>query len=170
MEKLIGIGERPARTCADCSLCCKLLGVPEIGKPAGVWCDLVRIGESKTPAGCSTYSVRPKACTDFECLWLQSAAAGYPMDEDMRPDLCKVVFGGSIDGMTSVVYVDPANPTAWRRGRVEKVIRRLLKRFDVVIVCGESRTLLAAEKRDGGPPVITHDGPIVAQRSIDENS
>lgn len=140
---------KPARTCGDCSLCCKLLGVPELSKPAGVWCDLVRIelegtkpGLGFRPTGCSTYSVRPKACSDFSCLWLQSEAAGYAMDDDLRPDRSKVVFGGSLDGRTSVVYVDPSNPDAWKRGRVRKVVARLLGRFPVVIVCGDRRTLL----------------------------
>lgn len=53
------------RTCGSCHLCCKLPEIKELEKPAGVRCNFVHIG-----VGCSQYQIRPKACRDFTCAWL----------------------------------------------------------------------------------------------------
>lgn len=121
------------RTCGGCTACCKLMGVTELSKPPGVWC-----AHCKKGVGCGVYEDRPTGCRDFECLWLASA-----MPEEMRPDRAKVVFGGTTDGTRSVVYVDPATPDHWWQNRmVHATIEHMLKKFDVIIVCGNKREIL----------------------------
>ena len=71
------------RQCGSCTLCCKLLAVPAIEKPAGKWCQYCE--RSK---GCGIYDVRPAGCRTFNCMWLQGAW----LDSD-RPDQIHVVFG-----------------------------------------------------------------------------
>jgi uncharacterized protein len=43
--------------CDSCALCCKLLAIPEIEKPAGQWCKHC----TKT-RGCDVYETRPEPC------------------------------------------------------------------------------------------------------------
>lgn len=94
-----------ARTCGDCTLCCKVMGVAALEKPGGVWC------RHRVPGGCGIYQDRPDACRAFECVWL--------MDEEMprkfRPDLTKVVLDQDAQGLRLIARCDPANPRAWRR-------------------------------------------------------
>ena len=44
----------PGRACGTCSLCCKVLSVFELAKPAGKWCTHCRPGN-----GCDVYATRP---------------------------------------------------------------------------------------------------------------
>jgi hypothetical protein len=68
------------RSCGDCRLCCRVLGVDEIGKEPGAWCG------HACSTGCAIYAARPGQCRDFVCSWL----AGQFRDED-RPDRSKLV-------------------------------------------------------------------------------
>ncbi len=62
-----------ARTCGECSACCKTHGVLSLLKPAQVMC------KHCTSAGCGIYLSRPIECRHFKCLWL----------EGMGSDLCR---------------------------------------------------------------------------------
>jgi hypothetical protein len=71
--------------CGGCTLCCKMVRVEEIEKPAGEWCSHCSLGK-----GCQIYDTRPTECKTWDCLWLQGAFGNHP---DLRPDKCKVVVG-----------------------------------------------------------------------------
>jgi len=95
-----------ARTCGDCGMCCKLMGVAAIDKPAHAWCAHFRKG-----AGCAIYADRPKACADYACYWLDAPN----LDDRWRPDRARFVLHRENGGQALVVEVDPASPDAWRR-------------------------------------------------------
>src|SRR5262245_34979797 len=57
---------KTGRQCGDCSLCCKLLNIDELNKPANTWCQHCRPGKG----GCSIYADRPPDCRTFACGWL----------------------------------------------------------------------------------------------------
>ena len=79
------------RECGACSLCCTLLRVEPLEKPAGRDC-LHQCGE----AGCAIYSERPEICRRYACLWLQGG-----LEDDERPDRT----GGVVDLETTGVGV-----------------------------------------------------------------
>ena len=54
--------------CGSCCLCCKILWIPELEKPAGVWCQHCKPG-NKRP--CSIYDKRYPVCKAFQCSWLK---------------------------------------------------------------------------------------------------
>lgn len=95
-----------ARTCGDCGMCCKLMGVAAIDKPAHAWC-----GHYSKGAGCAIYADRPKACADYACYWLNAPN----LDDRWRPDRARFVLHREDGGRTLVVEVDPAAPDAWRK-------------------------------------------------------
>lgn len=64
------------RTCGDCTLCCTLCHVPELGKVEGEFC-------AHCLAGCAIYDTRPSSCQEYACAWLQGL-----VPEFMRPDKC----------------------------------------------------------------------------------
>ncbi len=68
------------RSCGDCTLCCKLIGIPELEKPPGTWCLRCTIGK-----GCQIYDTRPEACRNFRCAWLADED-GVLFSEAERPD------------------------------------------------------------------------------------
>lgn len=117
-------------SCGSCSFCCFVMAVPDIGKPACVWCT-----HAKRPhGGCAVYGTeeKPGACDDFACLWLvsQSRAPEERFIPGMRPDRSKVMFHDArIEGQNVMyVHVDPAHPGAWQWEPVQDHIKMVLDR------------------------------------------
>jgi len=73
------------RQCGDCTKCCTVMAVNEIGKPEHQSC------QHQCAQGCAIYQTRPKACRDWSCLWLHGATIG------LRPDLSHMVVNMSDD-------------------------------------------------------------------------
>jgi hypothetical protein len=116
LEKAVrGISEMTAvtgRSCGDCSLCCKLMTIDELDKPANQWCKHCKPGRG----GCTIYEARPNVCRGFACGWLVSDA----YSDEWKPTRSKMVvhYTGAKDGMSMrhfEIYVDPAEPARWRQ-------------------------------------------------------
>ncbi len=85
--KVVGDG---ARSCGDCMECCHSVGVHELDKPAGVWCEYTSTTHPlrKLPGkGCAIYDTRPESCREWSCAWLSGAMGG-----TSRPDRIGIVF------------------------------------------------------------------------------
>lgn len=65
-------------------MCCKVLAVHAIAKPAGSWCPHCK----PKGGGCGIYRERPGECRTFSCAWL----AGLLPEEADRPDRLKAVL------------------------------------------------------------------------------
>lgn len=96
----------PGRSCGTCSLCCKVLGIPEFESPPGAWCRHVVQGR-----GCAIHPDRPGPCRTFFCHWLENGNLG----PEWKPERAKFVLYTEMGGRRLVVASDPAAPAAWRR-------------------------------------------------------
>ena len=96
----------PGRVCGTCSLCCKLLRIEELDKPAGRWCSRCSVGRD----GCKIYDTRPGSCRSFHCLWLINSELG----AEWRPTTAKMVLYYDHPARRLAVHVDPEFPSAWR--------------------------------------------------------
>lgn len=94
------------RECGTCTLCCKLMGIEELDKPRGKWCEHAMPGR-----GCAIYDNRPHSCRVFSCMWLLDTA----LDEVWKPEKSKLVIVPDNDSKVTRVYVDAATPDAWKR-------------------------------------------------------
>jgi hypothetical protein len=125
-------------------LCCRLLRVPELDKPAGRWCALCRDRQ-----GCGDYAGRPQSCRNFECFWLIDG--NFP--DELRPDRCGVVIAFNEDRDSVVLHVDPDRPDAWQREPAAGLVPVLLRHFRrVCIACGDDRAVIeqsTTPDRDG---------------------
>lgn len=92
------------RECGECSMCCKLMEILEIKKPAGSWCPHV-----VKKKGCGIYASRPPSCAAFGCGYLHWPIAG----EHWKPSRCKMVIVAE-DAMRIAIHVDPSTPNVWR--------------------------------------------------------
>lgn len=92
------------RECGDCTLCCKLLPIPELKKPAAVKCAYQRHGK-----GCTVHGTdkQPHACKLWYCRWL--------LNDDMahmsRPDRARYV----IDMLPDEITMEPDDKSAPKR-------------------------------------------------------
>jgi hypothetical protein len=94
-----------ARECGTCSLCCKVIGIAALDKPAGKWCPHFAKG-----VGCSVYADAPAECRHFQCYWLRGTLKG----DEWKPDRCKmVVWANKPDRI--IIDVENEFPNAWRR-------------------------------------------------------
>jgi len=78
-----------SRSCGTCSLCCTILRVDELAKPAGRDCV-----HQRGVQGCAIHATRPPICRAYRCLWLQGG-----LEDDERPDRT----GGIVDLETTGV-------------------------------------------------------------------
>lgn len=104
------------RSCAGCTLCCKLPAIPEIAKPAQTWCADCAIGQ-----GCKIYQTRPSTCRKFECVYLTSPHLG----EHWKPAVCHMVIAHTATVNRIVIHVDDDHPTAWKLDPYYGDIRRM---------------------------------------------
>jgi hypothetical protein len=147
------------RQCGACQLCCKLLPVPMIHKPAGVRCKHSKVGK-----GCAIYAARPKSCRTWSCRWLADrATAGMP-----RPDRCHYVIDLETDHVRAVpndggpgwtfpviqVWVDPAFPDAHRAPELRDYMLRMAQqhRLGTIVRFDSERAINIF------PPPIASDG------------
>ena len=110
------------RRCGDCTLCCKLLPVRELGKGANERCRF------QSHKGCRVYHQPrkgfPVSCDLWNCRWLvdpETTKLRRPDRShyvvDIMPDLVRVDnnnTGESQEISVVVVWVDRAFPDAWR--------------------------------------------------------
>jgi len=106
------------RRCGDCQLCCRLLPVAEIGKPA-----LTRCRHQAHGKGCRVYDSpgMPASCRLWSCAWVTGADTGSRPDRahavvDMLPDfVTQETPEGERKTIPVVqVWIDPKFPDAHR--------------------------------------------------------
>jgi hypothetical protein len=94
-----------SRACGSCALCCKVVGVAALDKPAGKWCTHCRPGN-----GCDIHALRPFDCRVFYCEWMICKGLG----PEWKPERSKFVLFKTNDGRRLTAHVDPGYPSAWR--------------------------------------------------------
>jgi len=129
------------KQCGDCSLCCKVLRIPELEKPKDHWCPNFAAG-----SGCRIYADRPASCRDFVCRWLVDPSMG----PEWKPSLCKLVLDAK-PGLL-VVHADPAVSKPWRVQPYHSVLKRLaaqgLTRGTLVMVMERRRSIVILPDRE----------------------
>ena len=153
------------RTCGKCSMCCHLLDIPELSKPANRWCEYCKPGHG----GCGVYETRPEVCEKFKCLWLE----GWLTQDYWQPQKARMVaFGSTDDGVPVLkIQVDAQQPNRWReepywsqiRGTSLWGLRQQPKRLVVVFV-GRSKFLVLGSNIVENPP----DAGQLVQRGPDD--
>lgn len=87
----MNLAQLAPRTCESigCALCCKVLLIEELGKPAHKWCKHAKPENSRDPGACTCYDTRPNACRGFQCTWLRES--GWPRHLDPVSTQCVIV-------------------------------------------------------------------------------
>jgi hypothetical protein len=129
------------KQCGDCSLCCKLLGIPELKKPKDAWCPNFVPG-----TGCGIYADRPPSCRNFVCRWLVNPTLG----PEWKPNVCKMVLDYKTDMF--VVHVDPAVSRPWRAEPYYSTLRQMaaqgLANGTLVMIMERGHTIILLPDRE----------------------
>src|SRR5687767_4771453 len=94
------------RSCAGCTMCCKLLSVQSLNKPRQKWSNHCNIG-----VGCRIYESKPRECSVFHCQYLLNKE----LTEAWKPAHCRIVLDYEPHATRIVVHVDSGRSDAWRR-------------------------------------------------------
>lgn len=148
------------RHCDGCTMCCRVMGIAELDKPAGVWCPHAVVGRS-----CRIYEARPTECRTFNCLYLLDEE----LNERWKPSEAKFCIVRDAGKKRLIAYMDPHRPDAWRREPYHSQFRAWAKEAaplgrQVIIGIGERRIALLPDREID----LGHVGPddfIVTQRS-----
>lgn len=133
------------RKCGSCALCCRVLEVVELKKPAHTWCQHCRPGKG----GCSIYADRPPICRSFACGWLIDTS--WP--EHWFPQRARMVVHEVVEHgeRTITINVDRRYPDRWREEPYFSDIRQLAlrglrqddgERFAIRVVVGTRSWLI----------------------------
>jgi hypothetical protein len=144
------------RLCGDCTLCCKVMAIEELAKPASHWCL-----HCKPRRGCTIYADRPAECESFSCIWLINDL----LDEQWKPNKSKLVLTTSEDGIE--IRCDPGFPDAWRKEPYRSEIRAWAASGEnndvtVVVVVGQ-RMILVTPDREFDLGIVGPDERIVRE-------
>lgn len=128
------------RKCGNCSMCCKLMAIPEMGKPAGPWCAYCDPGKKR----CTIYATRPKTCADFYCQWMVDRTFG----PEWYPSRCKMVLKLSQNdpappALRLDVNVEPAFPNAWRLPPYHERLKAMSAQVAVCVSVGPRRFVVS---------------------------
>ena len=96
----------PGRNCGTCTLCCKVVSIPELNKPVSKWCQHCLPGR-----GCGIHATRPFVCRGAYCEWVICKGLG----PEWKPEKCKFVLFKTNGGRRLTAHVDPGYPSAWRK-------------------------------------------------------
>lgn len=109
------------RSCGTCTMCCTLVPVKELLKPANTRC------EHQFSRGCRIYAKRPLSCRMWNCAWLTDPTTLHlrrPNHSryviDTVPDFplaTNEVTGESWRIQFTQIWVDPKMPDEWRKDR-----------------------------------------------------
>ena len=130
------------KECGTCSMCCKLLEITSLRKPANTWCGYCTPGK-----GCTNYRLRPKLCREFQCLWLQEDW----LADEWKPSVSKFVMMWEYDQQCLTVVTDPKLPNAWKAEPYYTALKLLSKKhLDenrlVMVVIGASRYVILPDR------------------------
>ena len=123
-------------------MCCNLLNIEEIKKPAGKWCP-----HCEPNVGCKIYGEHPESCKIFRCLWINEPNL-MALDEQ-RPDKSHVILWVPVEGDQQVcASVDPLYPDAYKSSMFDAVFQTLINNdwFITVAIGRWGRKVIGSQK------------------------
>jgi hypothetical protein len=151
----------PGRICGSCMLCCKVLPIAELSKPAGIMCNHAVAGE-----GCGIRQRRPSACHRFFCGWRLDPNIG----PEWKPEICGFVMWISSHYWALMVTVDPDRPLAWKAepyySRLREWSARALEENKRIVAMVRGEATIILPDRDVQLGVLGPDDAIVLSRNL----
>ncbi|HWB53430.1 MAG TPA: hypothetical protein VG722_04530 [Tepidisphaeraceae bacterium] len=121
MSKSVSLGvvstPQSKNECGECTACCDVLAIRELGKPFYSRCQHVLLGK-----GCGIYAERPAPCSAFRCAWL-AGVLGESIDR--RPDKCGLMFDLSPEERPPRLAVWETIPGALKKENLQYLIKKV---------------------------------------------
>jgi len=140
-----------ATSCGDCTACCTIFGIAELGKPQHVTCKHLR------GTLCDIYEKRPRECAEYFCGWRQGFITGI----ERRPDKWGVVFHRPADTAVPSLYVYELVAGRSQDKDVQWAVAKFRKRFPGyrIVYLAPGTILENAKVTVVGPDFFLSNGP-----------
>lgn len=152
------------RSCEGCGMCCNLLRIDALNKPAGEWCK-----HCSTRRSCDIHGEHPDDCRNFHCGWLTVEGLG----DEWKPSKSKIIMTAELDGQRMTAIVDPKRPSAWRETPYYEQLKAwataaVEDNGQVVVRIGERYWVILPD-RDVDLGKVSDDEAIITEITRDEN-
>lgn len=131
------------KTCGTCSICCKIVAVAELNKPAHQWCV-----HNVPRKGCGIWGKHPDACKVWQCGWILMPH----LDERWKPEKCGFIIRTRFQIQQLVIDVEPSKPNAWRQEPFFSEIHRWARNAPAtgqqIVVCIGRRQIVIFPEED----------------------
>lgn len=152
------------RSCDGCGMCCNLLKIDSLKKPAGQWCT-----HCSTRRSCDIHGQHPDECRGFHCGWLTVEALG----DEWHPAKSKIIMTAELGGQRMTAIVDPKRPDAWRQPQFYDQLKAwavaAVEHNGQIVVRVSDRYWVILPERDVDLGKVDADEVIVTQIIRDEN-
>lgn len=148
---------RTFRLCGPCTACCRTFPVLALDKQENESCG------NLCPSGCSIYTEKPDACSEFECLWLNGLLNG---DERRRPDNLGLIFflTKTIMGLTIACWELRPNVLSDQSEPGYQALRSIIQ-DKLVLVFRYAPEGTPSMRSFVGPPVLVNEIAKLAEKS-----
>ncbi len=102
IHKIDFVAPLDSNDCGECTACCDILGIQELGKPYYARC--AHLGSN-----CTIYETRPAACRCYRCAWHLGLLGDRP---DWRPDKLGLLIELNSEGVGTRINVFEVQPGA----------------------------------------------------------
>lgn len=131
------------KTCGTCSICCKIVAVEDLAKPAHQWCI-----HNVPRKGCGIWGSHPEACKVWQCGWILMPH----LDERWKPEKCGFVIRTRFQIQQLVIDVEPSKPNAWRQepffSEIHRWARKAPETGQQIVVCIGRRQIVIFPEED----------------------
>lgn len=130
------------KTCGTCSICCKIVAVKDLAKPAHQWCV-----HNVPRKGCGIWGAHPEVCKVWQCGWILMPQ----LDDRWKPESCGFIIRTRFQIQQLVIDVEPSKPNSWRREPFLSTIHRwaqnsLATGQQIVVCIGRRQIAIFAEE------------------------
>lgn len=131
------------KTCGTCSICCKIVAVSDLNKPAHQWCV-----HNVPKKGCGIWGKHPDVCKVWQCGWILMPQ----LDERWKPEKCGFIIRTRFRIDQLVIDVDPTKPNSWRQepffSEIHRWARNSPKSGQQIVVCIGRREIAIFPEED----------------------
>lgn len=139
-----------AHPCGDCTACCGVLAVAEIGKAEGAPCPnlVAPQPEASVRGGCAIYKDRPGSCSGYNCVWRVGLLDELLPGPEGRPSQLGILFDANDTHATGILLLVAREV---RPGAIETampLLHELAAQGHVLyLIDGDRRRMMGPEER-----------------------
>lgn len=116
------------KECGECQMCCVMFNIPDTDSLPDQKC------KHQCESGCAIYTIRPKPCRDYECLWLVDDN----IPDEFRPDKLGCIVDIHHSTIGPAIICKQAYDNQYKEKPIADYLTELSRRtgYWIHVICG----------------------------------